>query len=512
MSFNEEYIFWQLAHFYVTKQGYRILNLSKDQTDIWLEKLENKERPIIRLKKADLPWSNLLKRDRDITVINGERIRKRFLKKNLKITNLYISKYPPIDSYEHLLQPVTDQKKRVEIQSQLLTEEYFEEYYQNNFENTFFIHDEMDEKIINYLKNETLHYAIEEMKKEKQLFDHSKPIFTYVFIVILLIMFMLLEINGGSTNEKTLTDFGAKVNPLIVNGEWWRFFTPIFLHIGMIHLVMNTIALYFLGTAVEKIYGKLRFIFIFILSGFSGSLASFLFSPNLSAGASGAIFGCFGALLYFGVIHPRLFARTMGANVLIMIGINLAFGFTFPGIDNAGHIGGLIGGFLASGIIHLPKKKNFRLQLIWTAITILIFSISIPYGYANGMKNSDPYLMASLAQHYNQEEEYEKAYSLLDEYIEDYGDGPAEIYFVLSYAEIHLNYLDDAKLHLEKAVQLRSDFHEAYYNLAILYLNEGHLQDAKNAAEKALNIVQNDKYKSLLDEINLTLQSVDEGE
>lgn len=325
-------------------------------------------------------------------------------------------------------------------------------------------------------------------------------------------MFMLLEINGGSTNEKTLTDFGAKVNPLIVNGEWWRFFTPIFLHIGMIHLVMNTIALYFLGTAVEKIYGKLRFLFIFILSGFSGSLASFLFSPNLSAGASGAIFGCFGALLYFGVIHPRLFARTMGANVLIMIGINLAFGFTFPGIDNAGHIGGLIGGFLASGIIHLPKKKNFRLQLIWTAITILIFSISIPYGYANGMKNSDPYLMASLAQHYNQEEEYEKAYSLLDEYIEDYGDGPAEIYFVLSYAEIHLNYLDDAKLHLEKAVQLRSDFHEAYYNLALLYLNEGHLQDAKNAVEKALNIVQNDKYKSLLDEINLTLQSVDEGE
>lgn len=116
--------------------------------------------------------------------------------------------------------------------------------------------------------------------------------------------------------------------------------TPIVLHIGLLHLLMNTLALFYLGSAVERVYGNIRFLFIYLAAGFGGTLASFIFSPTLSAGASGAIFGCFGALLYFGLIYPSLFFRTMGFNILVVLGINLAFGFTIPGIDNAGHIGG----------------------------------------------------------------------------------------------------------------------------------------------------------------------------
>ena len=89
-----------------------------------------------------------------------------------------------------------------------------------------------------------------------------------------------------------------------------------------------------------------------------GSFASLLFSPNISAGASGAIFGLFGALLYFGVTYPKLFFRTMGTNIFFVIGINLVFGFSFSGIDNAGHIGGLIGGFIGAAIAHFPRKKK----------------------------------------------------------------------------------------------------------------------------------------------------------
>lgn len=125
-------------------------------------------------------------------------------------------------------------------------------------------------------------------------------------------MFILLEMNGGSTNPYVLLYFGAKYNPAILDGEWWRFFTPMFLHIGFLHLFMNGLSLYYLGTAVESIFGRLRFLIIYLFSGFFGTLASFIFSSHLSAGASGAIFGLFGALLYFGIEHKHTFSGRSG--------------------------------------------------------------------------------------------------------------------------------------------------------------------------------------------------------
>ena len=107
---------------------------------------------------------------------------------------------------------------------------------------------------------------------------------------------------------------------------------------------MNTLALYYLGVAVERIFGNVRFIFIYLFAGATGFIASFIFSSVLSAGASGAIYGCFGALLFFSAINPKLFFRTIGLNLFVVLGINLVFSFTASGIDNAGHLGGLAGG------------------------------------------------------------------------------------------------------------------------------------------------------------------------
>ncbi|MEI2559284.1 rhomboid family intramembrane serine protease, partial [Acinetobacter pittii] len=84
------------------------------------------------------------------------------------------------------------------------------------------------------------------------------------------------------------------------------------------------------GTAVERMYGNFRFLFIYLFAGASGFIASFLTSDLVSAGASGAIFGCFGALLYFGMINPKLFSRTMGANVIGILVINVIIGFSIP--------------------------------------------------------------------------------------------------------------------------------------------------------------------------------------
>lgn len=328
----------------------------------------------------------------------------------------------------------------------------------------------------------------------------SKPFFTYVFMMISFAMFALLELSGGSTNSNTLINFGAKFNPLILEGEWWRFLTPIFLHIGFFHLLMNTFALFYIGGTVERIFGRIRFLFIYLFAGFGGVLASFIFSPNLSAGASGAIFGCFGALLYFGVIYPKLFLKTMGWNVVIVIVINLALGFYVPGIDNAGHIGGLIGGFLATGVVHFPRSKKVFLQSVFLIASLILSGGLLYYGFQNPEVVLDETSITIMAQQYMQDEDYETAYQYLSE-IEDEDAETPQYYFLLSFAEIRLGKLDVAKESLLKAIELDEDFHEAHYNLSLVYLEEGNMVKAKEHVAKAAEINPNkQEYQDLINQ------------
>lgn len=178
----------------------------------------------------------------------------------------------------------------------------------------------------------------------------SKPFFTYILLAAIVIVWIMMSLAGGSTNTQVLIRFGANYGPLILQGEVWRLFTSMFLHIGLTHLAFNAYALYVFGMEMERLYGPDRFIVIYILSGLFGSLASFASrGPNvLSAGASGAIFGIIGMNLAYFLLHRKNFGqlgRQRVMNTLFIIGLNLFFGFTVPGIDNLAHVGGLIAGF-----------------------------------------------------------------------------------------------------------------------------------------------------------------------
>src|SRR5690625_6818338 len=100
----------------------------------------------------------------------------------------------------------------------------------------------------------------------------------------------------------------------------------------------------------------MKFLFIYLLSGIIGGLASFAFTINVSAGASGAIFGLFGALLFFGLHERKIFLQTIGRGIIFVILFNIIFGFTVPYIDNVAHLCGLVAGFIISAIVHLPKR------------------------------------------------------------------------------------------------------------------------------------------------------------
>lgn len=172
------------------------------------------------------------------------------------------------------------------------------------------------------------------------------PYLTYTLIAINLLLFLLMTLAGGSTRKDVLIRFGAKVNELILQGEVWRLVTSMFLHIGFLHLTFNLYALWALGPITEEFFGRLRYLVIYILSGITGTLASFFFADALSAGASGAIFGILGALVPYTRKNPTLWKSGFGKNLLIVILINLSLGLFQPGIDIDAHIGGLICGLI----------------------------------------------------------------------------------------------------------------------------------------------------------------------
>src|SRR4029453_17866843 len=149
----------------------------------------------------------------------------------------------------------------------------------------------------------------------------------------------------------SLIQWGANYGPRTTQGEWWRLFTCMFLHIGVLHLVFNMRALWNVGGFMERWLGSSSFLVLYLLAGLLGSVASVAWNPFVvSAGSSCAIFGLVGGLLAF-LVRPRAMQQhaslaALRTNTLVFLGFNLVYGFIQQGIDMAAHIGGLVGGFV----------------------------------------------------------------------------------------------------------------------------------------------------------------------
>ena len=185
------------------------------------------------------------------------------------------------------------------------------------------------------------------------------------------------------TNE-VLHNFGAKDPVGLAAGEWWRFVTPMFVHIGLIHFLFNTWALKVIGWQIERILGGPWFLATWIVAGIAGNVASAVTSVAVSAGASGALFGLLGAGWFLeravGEHIRRLTGHFPGRRIYTsMIVINLVFGFVIPGIDNAAHIGGLMaGGLVTAAMLRLRRNRlhSYRPRMglvIMTVVASVLF-------------------------------------------------------------------------------------------------------------------------------------------
>lgn len=215
---------------------------------------------------------------------------------------------------------------------------------------------------------------------------------------------VVANIFANSEDANVLIAFGAKYNPAILAGQYWRLVTPIFLHANILHIGLNMLNFLLLGLIVERIFGHLRFVLIYLLTGIISTLASFVFaSQEISIGASGAIFGLVGAYSAFILVHRQAF-RYQGVLALgwliLVIGINLGLGFVIPGVDNYAHVGGLTSGCLLgwfftpfymvnpavitqNGLPMLTDihslKRRWPLALLLIALTVLSAIIAIHF-------------------------------------------------------------------------------------------------------------------------------------
>lgn len=195
--------------------------------------------------------------------------------------------------------------------------------------------------------------------------EKKKPYITIGLIITNIIIFILLEWNGNSLDAEYMMEMGAVYPEKIQkDGEYWRLITATFMHFGFSHLLNNMVLLGTAGQILERALGPIKYLILYLLAGIGGSTLSYaqmIHSGDyaVAAGASGAIFGIVGALLWVVIRNKGHYETLTGKGLIAMIVLCLYYGISTGGVDNWGHIGGLIGGFLVSILFYNRKKEIY---------------------------------------------------------------------------------------------------------------------------------------------------------
>lgn len=206
----------------------------------------------------------------------------------------------------------------------------------------------------------------------------NEPIVTYAILIIQIGVFLLQYLFPQMQIESR---FGMYAASVLQGHEYWRLITPMFVHFGLMHIVVNSVVLYYMGKQCEWAFGHVRFLIVYLLSGFMGNLLSMTFNDphTLSAGSSTAVFGLFGAFLVVARHFPENPAMQMMMKQFGMFVIlNFVFDLVDTTIDIWGHLGGLLGGALIAYIVAMPKAKDrFTQRSRITATMFFIFFVVV---------------------------------------------------------------------------------------------------------------------------------------
>ena len=373
---KNEQIMMSLVHYFVTKENYSPINVQGVKDEIWLENLDGPYR-VIRINCNSIINEEQYKFDLFKVQHIIKQIKKKTLSWKMNALNICLDLDKKIEPglFNHIetinINSINDIKKNENLK------EMFPDI-ENNLIDT---KDGLD-LIIN-----VTHDINEKTYKDNKLFEKvfspKKIIMTKLIVLLCVIMYIIsgvMNVSGGffSISPTTLVYLGGNIIGGVQNLELWRLITAAFLHVNIMHLLVNMYSLIIIGSQVETFIGRFKFVFIYIISAIVGNLLSLVFEANIvSVGASGAIFGLMGALLYFGYHYRLYLSEAIKTQIIPVIVLNLLLGFMVSGVDNAAHIGGLIGGYLASMAIGIENKSKIRDKTNgWIVLILLIIFLS----------------------------------------------------------------------------------------------------------------------------------------
>ncbi len=376
---SKDLLVMKIIHYFITKKNYQPIIIKGITDEVWLEN-KGSEYSIIRIVTRSIINEEQFNYDYLKTKSIAKQIKRKTFDFSMNILSIYTNL-----SDEKLIDNINDKKiinVSIKTEEELVNNEIILKSFKDIKDNILVSED--DFKAIMQITNDINVKTIEETEKREKVMNNKKPILTYILILINVIVFALMYIYGnGSEDIETLKNFGANYIPLVKSGEYIRLITSAFVHIGIIHLLSNMYALYVIGRQVEQLYGRMKYILIYFISAIMGSLFTVVFSSSntVAAGASGAIFGLLGALLYFGYSYRGYIGNSIINQVLPAILLNLVIGFSSPNIGNSAHIGGLIGGYLISMALGIDTEKDNKSKINGIVLTIILILFMIYIGF-----------------------------------------------------------------------------------------------------------------------------------
>ena len=359
-------IVMKLLHYFITEQNYNPIILQGAENEIWLENMDS-DYKIVRIVSNHIHNDEQFKFDMFKTKHVLKKIRKKTLTFNMNVLTIFtdISDFLQLENSKNYDFVYISEEKDIK-KYDFVTERFPDISSKLKFTEKGM---ELFMKITSDINKKNKKDQIE----AEDVFKPKKPIVTTILIVLNILIFLIMMF--VDKQNVILSMFCTYGPSIVVNGEFYRLITAVFLHGSIFHLLFNCYSLYVIGSQIESYMGKIKYLVIYIFSALCGSLLSILLNKgSASIGASGAIFGLLGSILYFGY-HYRVYLGTViKSQIIPLIMLNLLVGFMNSGIDNFAHIGGLIGGILITSAVGV-KYKSSKSEIINGIILSLIFVI-----------------------------------------------------------------------------------------------------------------------------------------
>ena len=366
---KKEELVMKLLHYFITERGYNPVIIRGIKDEIWLENLED-DYKIIRIVSGYIHNNEQFKFDLVKTKSLLKTIKKKTLSFKMNALSIFVNLGDNVDIDEFENTPnikFANISKEEDLNHCRFVIDTFPDITKDmDFKEKGL---ELFMKITSDInrKNEG------DAKMNEEVFSQKRPIITYALIIINVLVFVF-----SLFNENIIEMFAVNRTYITVFDQYYRLITGIFLHANWLHLIFNMYALYIIGMQLESFLGKGKYLIVYLLSGLGGSMLSIFFSNGYSVGASGAIFGLMGALLYFGYHYRVYLDSVVKSQIIPLIILNLLIGFSSSGIDNWAHVGGLVGGILSTMAVGV-KYKSTKFEMINGVILYLIFIGFIGY-------------------------------------------------------------------------------------------------------------------------------------